>query len=123
MRRRLILIAAAALGALACSSRATESALYTRDADAVYRASLSAVAALSWEVKVSEHQAGFIQASVPWNARTFGSTVTIEIRRDGSDKSAVHVSSVSSQAIDWGRNRDNARNFLGKLDAIIGPRE
>jgi hypothetical protein len=37
--RRLILIVASALGCLACSSRATESALYARDVDSVYKAS------------------------------------------------------------------------------------
>jgi hypothetical protein len=108
---------------VACSSRIEESAVYERDYETMFRSGLSTTAALSWEVTIANRESGFIQAKVPMNPRTFGSLVTIEIRRISPTATRLQVSSTSPQLLDWGKNSANTREFLEKLDSQAGPRK
>ena len=120
-RRVVLILWCAVLLCVACSSRSEDGATYDRDYDTVFRSSLSAAAALSWEVQLASHESGFIQAKVPMNPRTFGSLLTIEISRLAPTTTRIQVSSTSSQALDWGKNSANIRDFLEKLDSLAGP--
>lgn len=120
-RRAVLILWCAVLLCVACSSRSEDGAIYDSDYDTVFRSSLSAAAALSWEVQLANRESGFIQAKVPMNPRTFGSLLTIEISRLAPTTTRIQVSSTSSQALDWGKNSANIRDFLEKLDNIVGP--
>ena len=119
-RRAVLILWCAVFLCVACSSRSEDGATYDRDYDTVFRSSLSA-AALSWEVQLANRESGFIQAKVPMNLRTFGSLLTIEISRLAPTTTRIQVSSTSSQALDWGKNSANIRDFLEKLDSLVGP--
>jgi hypothetical protein len=77
---------------------------------------------LSWTVQATNQESGFIQAKVPVNPRTFGSLVTIEVRSVSPNTTQVDVASSSSQALDWGKNAANIKDFLDVLDKLVGPR-
>lgn len=114
-RSRFALWCVVFIGA-ACSSRFEQSALYDQDYDALFNSSLSAAAALSWEITLANRESGFIQAKVPMNLRTFGNLVTIEIVRISPNNTRLKVSSTSSQILDWGKNSSNAEEFIKKLN-------
>ncbi|NOT24273.1 MAG: hypothetical protein HOP22_16340 [Nitrospiraceae bacterium] len=120
-RQAVLILWCAVLLCVACSSRSEDGATYYRDYDTVFRLSLSATAALSWEVQLANHESGFIQVKVPWNLSTLGSLVTIEISRLAPTTTRLQVSSTSYQAQDWGKNSANIRDFLEKLDSLVGP--
>lgn len=105
-----------------CRSSAQDSAAYGRDRALVFQASLSAAAALSWEVSVANEQAGFIQAKVPFNLRTSGDLVAIQVEPVDRSRCVVHVRSTSGQPIDWGKNSSNLEAFFSELDVRVGPR-
>jgi len=111
------------LGVLtACRSSAQDSAIYSRNCKLLFTASLSAARVLSWEVRVLNEEAGFIQAKVPFNLSTRGDLVTIQVEPVGQSRCVVRVHSTSGQPIDWGKNTRNLEAFFSHLDAQVGPR-
>ena len=106
----------------ACRSSAQDSAIYSRNCAPLFTSSLSACRVLSWEVRVLNEEAGFIQAKVPFNLSTGGDLVTIQVEPVGQSSCVVRVHSTSGQAIDWGKNARNLEAFFSHLDAQVGPR-
>ncbi len=87
--------------------------------DRVFSAALDAAATLSWEVTLAQRDAGLITARTPLSLATYGDKVTIRVfppdSTRGDSLTRVGFTSATDQAVDWGQNSRNRKNFLKRL--------
>jgi hypothetical protein len=96
---------------------------FPQDYDRVFSAALDAAATLSWEVTVAERDAGIIAAKTPMSLATYGDKVTIRVFRPDSTRgdslTRVGFTSATDQAVDWGQNSRNQKNFYKRLRGLL----
>ena len=97
-----------------------EPQVYAVSYDRAFQAAARAVALLSWKLTHSDKDAGIIQAQTPASIWAMGDAVSIHLTQTDAGVQ-VEVSSMSRQAIDWGKGEPNVKAFYREVAGQLGP--
>lgn len=83
----------------------------------VFEAAVRAIESCGWEITEENEKAGVVIAKTGMSLRSWGEEIVIQISTE-EGKTLIHVSSESSQLLDWGKSSENLKKLGEKLREI-----
>lgn len=94
--------------------------IYKANYDEVYIKGVEAISNKGWTIEFTDRETGIINARTGVSLSTWGDVVSIRISRQANGEVQVNASSrTERQALDWGKNTRNIKEYLVELDKLM----
>lgn len=80
---------------------------------------MASIKKLGWKTVSQNPETGEIKAKAGATLRSWGEDVSICVSKEETGSTISVLSEASSQLFDWGKNAENERVFLEKLEKIV----